>query len=103
MIKLLLKHKVFEYCIDVFFRKLNENFFNRTSKYPNVGDIYRKITCDYTVASNGEKMIHEFKNCKILKIETESLFEENICSFEFLPEGYLDTCWGYLGDAILIK
>lgn len=63
MVKIALKHYIYEISIDIFFRKLMQNF-NVASKpdVPVVGDFYRKASHVY-----GDEHYH---NCTVKKVET---------------------------------
>jgi hypothetical protein len=62
MIKTALKHYIYEFSLDVFFNKLNQNFnISVTSDLPQTGDVYKKISHIY-----GDEHYH---NCIVKNVE----------------------------------
>jgi len=67
MLFTLLKHKIFESCIDVFFDNAMRNF-DIAKKHPNIGDRYSIIYDSYT----GDT----FYNCEIISIKDLTFYED---------------------------
>lgn len=43
MIKIFIKYKIYEYCIDLFFKALHKNFIHKSHKVPKKGDFHKEL------------------------------------------------------------
>ena len=90
ILKQLIKYKLLEYSIDIFFNNLNNNFLNPVIIKLFKGDVFKEII------SNGKS----FKDCVIVKnIGNKNLFNENFNLFAFkskdmsyINTAFLETC-----------
>lgn len=98
MLKVFLKHKIFEYCINVIFNTIEKNFY-KPSKLPRVGEIYSKIQIN-SLAFPSKPL---FNDCTITSVYDTTVFGENFHCFEFKPKHSSYSLLGYLHCSNLIK
>ena len=75
ILKILLKYKIFEWCLDTLFDKIKLNF----NKYPSgikIGDYYETIEYHSINDSGDMEIIYRFYNCKIISINSQN--NENV-------------------------
>ena len=90
MLNILFKHKIYEYCINLIFKLLSQNFQKQT--IPKPGEIYSQII-KYYPSLHGEIEEISYHNCLIERIDTCSFFGEPFEVILFRPSGYKSCIW----------
>jgi len=100
MIKIFLKYKIFEYCIDVIFKALHKNFINRP-KIPKVGDYYREIMVERILPTDKKE---SYRECIVTHVSVAPFMNEGIYRIGIKPKGAEKSmiCYWLDGEGFLM-
>ena len=83
MIKLLIRHKIIEWCIHTVAEKIGSNF--RHDNTIVVGSQFSRIVLDDSVRY-GSTLLHEYNNCTITNIYCGKYFGKVVYIYDFTDE-----------------
>jgi len=101
MIEIFLKHKIYEYCINLIFKLLNQNF-NNNSSFPRVGDVYSEVIIEgRPFLKEGHK--RSLRDCLVTYVKEYNAFGEKIHNVGVRPNGSDDSLLVYTHNTQFIK
>ncbi len=83
MIKLFIRHKIFEWCINSIAERIGSNFSHDDSIV--VGSRFSRIVLDDSVRY-GSTLMHEYHNCTITNVYYGKYFGKRVYVYDFTDE-----------------